>query len=574
MLEQALSLWDAAPEAQASPHPDRAAVHQEAAEAALAAGEPQRSLHHYASALEELDSTQDPVRCATVLLHRTLVTDSPTLAAESEIEKALRLLPASDPDSDVGRLRALGLVLRARARVIIGDYAGTESLAREAIAYSRQSGNRRAESHAMSLLANAFDAVGRSEEALALRYERMPLLDGVEDPRERAGARINLVGTLMQLRRLQEALDVASDGVTLSKELGVYRSEGAIYAGMVAECLFELGRWDDAAALCSETLDARPASEAALELMCLAATMAILRGDRSADDEVQRMQESRARVDDPWFIWRLATVRALAALEHEDTAAALAVLGKAIKDPDAVAHPSLAGPLLHTAARALAPSAQSVDGPAGDLTVGDVTERLDALPPGVDTPVWRALSSAELAAQAHQVQKWSTSIALLEEGLEGFAYERAWALYRLGQAQIAAGAPDATSTLRSAQAQAEHLRALPLLRRIVEVIRAGQNHAPTGGVSRRPNPGNPFGLTGREHEVLSLVSAGLSNSDIAKRLFISPKTVSVHISNILGKLGVTNRGQAAEKARQLGLLTRDHDASTEGAVVGPVGEGP
>ena len=52
---------------------------------------------------------------------------------------------------------------------------------------------------------------------------------------------INLVGTLMQLRRLREALDIATDGVTLSKELGVYRSEGAIYAGMVAECLFKLG---------------------------------------------------------------------------------------------------------------------------------------------------------------------------------------------------------------------------------------------------------------------------------------------------------------------------------------------
>jgi DNA-binding CsgD family transcriptional regulator/tetratricopeptide (TPR) repeat protein len=574
MLEQALSLWGAVPVVKASPNLDRAGIHQQAAQAALAAGETQRSLNHYASALEELDSAKDPVRCATVLLHRTLVTDSPTLASDSEIEQALQLLPASDPDSDVGRVRALGLVLRARARVIVGDYAGTESLAGEAIAYSRRSGNRRAESHAMSLLANAFDAVGRSEEALALRYERMPLLDGVEDPRERAGARINLVGTLMQLHRLQEALDVAGEGVALSHELGVYRSEGALYAGMVAECLVEVGRWDDAAALCRETLDVRPAPEAALELMCLAATIAILRGDQSADDEVQRMQAWRARVDDPWFIWRLATVRALDALERQKAASALAVLGQAIKDPDAVDHPSLAGPLLHAAARALAASAQSVDGLPGDLTMGDVTERLDALPPGVATPVWRALSAAELAGPAHQVQTWSTCVSLLEDGLEGFAYERAHALYRLGQAHLAAGAPNATTTLRRAQEQAEHLRALPLLRRIVEVTRAGRSRAPTGGGGRRPSPGNPFGLTGREHEVLSLVGDGLSNGDIAKRLFISPKTASVHISNILRKLGVTNRGQAAEKARELGLLTSDHDASTDDAVVGPVSEGP
>ena len=57
-----------------------------------------------------------------------------------------------------------------------------------------------------------------------------------------------------------------------------------------------------------------------------------------------------------------------------------------------------------------------------------------------------------------------------------------------------------------------------------------------------------FGLTGRELEVLRLVAAGRSNRDIANVLFISPKTASVHVSNILGKLGVASRGAAAAKA--------------------------
>ena len=60
----------------------------------------------------------------------------------------------------------------------------------------------------------------------------------------------------------------------------------------------------------------------------------------------------------------------------------------------------------------------------------------------------------------------------------------------------------------------------------------------------------PFGLTGRELEVLRLVAAGRGNREIAAELFISPKTASVHVSNILGKLGVSSRGEAAATAQR------------------------
>ena len=63
-----------------------------------------------------------------------------------------------------------------------------------------------------------------------------------------------------------------------------------------------------------------------------------------------------------------------------------------------------------------------------------------------------------------------------------------------------------------------------------------------------------FGLTAREREVLALVAAGRSNRDIANELFISPKTASVHVSNILGKLGAATRGEAGAQAHALRLL--------------------
>jgi DNA-binding CsgD family transcriptional regulator len=68
------------------------------------------------------------------------------------------------------------------------------------------------------------------------------------------------------------------------------------------------------------------------------------------------------------------------------------------------------------------------------------------------------------------------------------------------------------------------------------------------------------GLTAREREVLGLLAGGLTNREIGEALFISEKTASVHVSNILGKLGVGGRGAAVAKAMRLGY-GMDADAS-------------
>jgi DNA-binding NarL/FixJ family response regulator len=65
---------------------------------------------------------------------------------------------------------------------------------------------------------------------------------------------------------------------------------------------------------------------------------------------------------------------------------------------------------------------------------------------------------------------------------------------------------------------------------------------------------DPFGLTPREREVLALVADGRTNRQIAERLFISDSTAGVHVSNILGKLGVGTRTEAATVAARLGLV--------------------
>ncbi len=74
---------------------------------------------------------------------------------------------------------------------------------------------------------------------------------------------------------------------------------------------------------------------------------------------------------------------------------------------------------------------------------------------------------------------------------------------------------------------------------------------------RGPRPStraNPAGLTARQREVLVLLGAGATNGEIARQLFLTPKTVEHHVGAVLAKLGVAGRAEAAERARELGLL--------------------
>jgi DNA-binding CsgD family transcriptional regulator/tetratricopeptide (TPR) repeat protein len=179
---------------------------------------------------------------------------------------------------------------------------------------------------------------------------------------------------------------------------------------------------------------------------------------------------------------------------------------------------------------------------------------------GPEGRAWTARSRAEHArlrwlagvdppAEADLVDAWRRAVSAFE--VFGHVHETARSRARLAAVLRATGqATEATEEAGSARKVAVRLGARPLLAEL---------NALSGSVAsstRSTHSPSNDGLTPREVEVLLLVAAGRSNREIAEQLFISAKTVSVHVSNILAKLGASSRTEAAALARRRGLLPR------------------
>lgn len=112
---------------------------------------------------------------------------------------------------------------------------------------------------------------------------------------------------------------------------------------------------------------------------------------------------------------------------------------------------------------------------------------------------------------------------------------------------------DRETDLRQALQILEQLGAVPMAAILRRKLRAGGIRGIARGAQERHKQ-NPHGLTTREIAVLGQLTEGRRNADIARRLFVSEKTVDHHVSSILGKLGVRSRGEAAAAAYRLGLV--------------------
>jgi DNA-binding NarL/FixJ family response regulator len=180
-------------------------------------------------------------------------------------------------------------------------------------------------------------------------------------------------------------------------------------------------------------------------------------------------------------------------------------------------------------------------GPEGDAWVARVAAEHARL---------RWLAGVDAPAEDELVAAWEATVRAFETF--GHVFETARSRARLAAVLRAVGrTDDAREQARAAAEVARRLGAEPLLAELRSTSggagRAASGRADAG--SRRDEP-----LTERENEVLALVAQGRSNREIASQLYISAKTVSVHVSNILAKLGAAGRTEAVAIARRRRLL--------------------
>ena len=146
----------------------------------------------------------------------------------------------------------------------------------------------------------------------------------------------------------------------------------------------------------------------------------------------------------------------------------------------------------------------------------------------------------------------------------GCPHRAGYAWWRQAEAQLDAGQDAARPAAAAATLAAGHAPLLAQIRTLAQRARIPLHPAAAAAAAppARARPG--YGLTGRELTVLRLLAAGRTNAQIGAELFISPKTASVHVSNILRKLGVSGRVQAAALAERAGLLDAPREEQGRG----------
>ena len=534
-----------------------------ASEAAVAAGRLHRALALVRDRLAGLPADA-PWRARARLLHAVAsiaVLDDTPIDVLQVTAEALRLTPAEPPSA----LRAQILAAHARANGARGRQPEAARWAQEAVRIGRELGLPAVVAEATTTLANVERRTTPDVARRALQESTAAARAAGEVAAELRST-YNLGQLDWEMGRLEQAQAAFGAGAARATELGrpwaPYGVDSRSLAGIVA---YVRGDWEATLRLTDVSGESPPAL-AAVVLGGVRLSVAAGRGEVTA---LSRLPGLR-----PW--WErdglIAVICGTAAIDlHGDTGdhqAAAAVHDDVVRLVTSLWEGGpfqarirlgalLLGQLASAAGRESAVErlqlrrrgdavGAAAVGAAGDAQVGGL---------GPESRAWLARVHAEQARlgwlagdpgvdPADLVQRWEAALAAFTEF--GHVFEAARCRSRLGAVLRAAGRPaEAEPHTAAAVATARRLGAAPLL---VE-LRTQGGPAATRTASR---PGGA--LTAREREVLDLVAQGRSNREIGQVLFISGKTVSVHVSNVLAKLGAGGRTEAVALARRRGLL--------------------
>ncbi len=544
------------------PPADVVALTEKAFAAAVAAGLLRRAETIAAAQLQRL-APESPSQDRARLM--VLVVESAELA-ESSLDRVVTAGAAADlvPSEPPSALRAR--VVAALALALAGQGSDAEAVrwAEEGLAMPPELRSGDVTAKLRTVLAKASERQGDAALSKRILGQLAATAHDTGDPSE---VRIlhQLGAVLFEDGELAAAFDVYRRGAQRSTSLGrpfaPYGIDARMLAGVTA---YQMGRWDEALDLVAIPVDHPPALGLAY-LLC--AQLAVRAGRGDADGWTEQLAAIRPH----WTTdGTIAVNSAAAAIDlagdggdldaalalHEDVVASVtdlwgtpafqarirltAVLLAQIGAHLAELEPARRAEMLARAA-SLADDARRADG------VGRRAGR------GPESRAWLGRVDAELL-RLHWlagdpvdpdalIARWQASVAAFED--YGHVFETARSRARLAAALRAHSQPTAAAEqAHAARSAAAHLGAAPLLAEVAAL--SGR---------RGPSEAAASVLTPRESEVLTLVSAGRSNGQIGQQLFISTKTASVHVSNILAKLGAHTRTEAVAVARQRGLLT-------------------
>jgi DNA-binding CsgD family transcriptional regulator/tetratricopeptide (TPR) repeat protein len=554
LLERALGWLD-------EDDPVRDEVTLAASDAAALAGDPLRAVDLLHDRLDHPGRSQSPQARADLLARYVLgsrILDLP----HDPLGLTAEALELVGPERSERRVRVLTARLQALVDSVRPADAGeVTAVTEEVTALAQELELPRALAEVRTILIRL---VERRHDLAAVEEQLQTLLSqtAADDP-----VRVRLLHRLgsARFRRgdLKAALATYDEGVQVAARLRLERAPFGIECRLLGGLLaYQLGDWDGA--LARWALGDEPLPETTRRYF-LGSRLAVAAGrGEPVDPEVLVDLRSSWRVDGITAVYMASAVDLLGQDGRIEAALDLATDILATID-------LLWGPRQHLVIRlcALAAGQCALAAAGADARMRrrmlEVTsmllDRAESLTvsPETDAESWAWLARARaetlrlrwlldeagpdgepLTAEA-LVAAWTASVAAFER--YGEVFETARSRARLAAALHATGdAAASRDAADRARAVAERLGAQPLLAELEGI------QPRVTAVSGIPD------LTPRESEVLGLVARGLSNGQIGARLFISTKTVSVHVSNILAKVGAASRTEAAAIARDSGLL--------------------
>ena len=554
--------------------PERDALTLRASAAAMVAGEPVRAIDLLRDRLDHPGAAQAPEMRADLLatlVLRARIVDLP-IDALALTDEAVALIGEV---ADERRVRVL--VARLQALVDMDRYMDATVVGTEVSMLAERLGLRRVEAEVRTIMASVLEA---QEDLDAVDQHLRALASEVpDDDPLRLRVLHQLAGIAHRRGDLTGALEHYDAGARaarrMHREWAPWGQECRLLGGLTA---YELGDWDGAqhrldltdvtapqpgrafftgALLLISAGRGKPVDPAVLtELrewwpvdgLCVVMTVMPgidLRGQAGDVAGLLELAEAAERsLDRAWGDY-YAIVR-IAALVAGQVASAWARLDPGLRAPRPRRRPPTAG---------LAPSPRPA--PTSSRTTGPPSSGRHAQSfeeTGREAWAWLTRLEAELARlewaagsedaprAADLVEVWRTSVSAFDR--YGHVFEGARSRARLAAALHATGdEAGSRETAAAARQVATSLGSAPLLAE----LDAAHPSAAASGTAASP-------LTPREVEVLALVAQGLTNGQIGRQLFISTKTVSVHVSNLLAKLGAAGRTEAAAIARRRGLV--------------------